>query len=83
MRQTMLQLEPPLFVITPKGEGRALFLIHNGMEPNMEFLIRHDATGDLYNALISEVRIIDNPMFDDKEVLPFKGRALEHKYDKK
>ena len=71
----MIQLEPPLFVTTPRGPGRALFLINHGVETNMELLIRHDADGSLYNALLPEVKVDSNPMFNDPEVKPFKGRV--------
>jgi hypothetical protein len=59
----MLQLNPPLWVSTPLGEGHCLFLIDYGPSINTVWVIHQFETGEVVHVDSSEVRVMGNPMY--------------------
>lgn len=60
---TMLQLNPPLWVTTPLGEGHALVLIDYGPSINTVWLVHLFDTGKVTHVDSSEVRVMGNAMW--------------------
>lgn len=60
---TMLQLNPPLWVTTPLGEGHALILIDYGPSINTVWLVHLFDTGKVTHVDSSEVRVMGNAMW--------------------
>lgn len=59
----LLQLNPPLWVTTPLGEGHALFLIDYGPSINTVWLVHLFDTGKVTHVDSSEVRVMGNAMW--------------------
>ena len=59
----MLQLNPPLYVTTPLGEGHALVLIDYGPSLNTVWVVHLFADGRVVHVDSSEVRLFGNPMY--------------------
>jgi hypothetical protein len=59
----MLQLNPPLWVSTPKGEGHALLVLDYGPSINTVWVVHQFDTGAVVHVDSSEVRIMGNPMY--------------------
>lgn len=59
----MLQLNPPIWVTTPLGEGHALFILDYGPSINTVWVIHHFETGEVAHVDSSEVRVMGNPMY--------------------
>lgn len=59
----LLQLNPPLWVTTPLGEGHALVLIDYGPSINTVWLIHLFDTGKVTHVDSSEVRVMGNAMW--------------------
>lgn len=57
---TILQLNPPLPVTCPRGEGQALFLIDYGSEHHLMWTIAIDETGELWTYSNPHVRAQKN-----------------------
>ena len=55
----ILQLDPPIPMITPKGKGYANFLVDRGMEFDNEWIVFLES-GEVWSFLNSKVRIQDN-----------------------
>ncbi len=55
----ILQLDPPIPMITPKGHGYANFLVDRGMEYDNEWIV-FLSNGEIWSFLNSKVRIEDN-----------------------
>ena len=56
----MLQLNPPLPVMTPKGRGLAWFLIDYGVEHNLMYSVALDENGEVWTFQNTEIRAIKN-----------------------
>jgi hypothetical protein len=59
----MLQLNPPLYVTTPLGEGHCLFLLDYGPSINTVWIVHLFADGRVVHVDSSEVRVFGNPMY--------------------
>ena len=59
----LLQLNPPLWVTTPLGEGHALVLIDYGPSINTVWLVHLFETGKVTHVDSSEVRVMGNAMW--------------------
>lgn len=58
------QCNPPLYVVTPLGEGHALFLLDYGPSINTVWVVHQFDDGRVVHVDSSEVRIMGNPMYD-------------------
>ncbi len=56
----MLQLDPPLPMLTPKGEGMAHFLIDYGPESDLYWTVFITETGEIWTFSNREVRASKN-----------------------
>lgn len=56
----ILQLDPPLPMTTPKGEGIAHFLIDYGAETHLMWVVFMDADGSCWTVPNPEVRMAPN-----------------------
>lgn len=56
----MLQLNPPLPLLTPKGEGIAHFMIDYGPESDLYWTVFITATGEIWTFSNREVRASKN-----------------------
>jgi hypothetical protein len=59
----MLQLNPPIYVTTPLGEGHALVLLDYGPNLNTVWLVHLFADGRVVHVDSSEIRVFGNPMY--------------------
>lgn len=59
----MLQLNPPIWVTTPLGEGHALFLIDYGPAINTVWVVHLFDGGKVTHVDSSEVRVMGNAMW--------------------
>lgn len=59
----IIQLNPPLMLITPKGKGMCHFLIDYSLEHDLVWVVFIDDTGECWSFKNSEVRITDNITF--------------------
>lgn len=59
----MLQLNPPLWVKTPLGEGHALLVIDYGPSVNTIWVVHQFDDGRVVHVDSSEVRMMGNPMY--------------------
>lgn len=57
----IIQLNPTIAVLTPNGEGEAMFIFDYGLNCNQVFLVRHDG-GKLLNYYLEQIKVFDNPM---------------------
>jgi hypothetical protein len=60
MATSQLQLDPPFWIQTPKGEGFALIHIDYGMTENGVFLVHLHETGELLYVDMKECRGVEN-----------------------
>lgn len=56
----MIQLNPPIPLFTPKGEGLAHFIIDYGIEHNLYWVVFIDSTGECWTFQNPEVRATKN-----------------------
>lgn len=56
----ILQLDPPIPLITPKGKGWAHFLIDYSQEHHLHWVVFIDETGECWTVPNPEVRIQSN-----------------------
>jgi hypothetical protein len=56
----LLQLNPIIPMITPKGEGMAHFLIDIGIEHHLQWIVFIDKTGECWTFDNPDVRLQDN-----------------------
>ena len=59
----MLQLNPPVWVQTPLGEGHCLFLIDYGVSINTCWVIHLFETGKVVHVDSSDIRVMGNAMY--------------------
>lgn len=57
---TMLQLDPPIPLLTPRGEGLAHLVIDYGMEHHLYWTVFIDETGECWTFPNPQVRIQGN-----------------------
>ena len=56
----MIQLNPPIPLITSKGNGWAFFLIDRSQEHDLEWVVFLDNTGECWTFNNSQVKIRNN-----------------------
>lgn len=56
----MTQLDPPIPLSTPKGDGLAWIVIDYGAEHNLMWVVAIDATGEIWTFANPEVRALKN-----------------------
>lgn len=61
---TMIQLDPPLWLRTPKGVGLCHFCIDYGAEHDLIWVVGDDATGEIWAWPNPQVRMIPNVSLD-------------------
>ena len=59
----MLQLNPQIPVVTPKGNGWAFFLIDRSQEHDLEWVVFIDNNGECWTFKNSDIRIQKNYTF--------------------
>lgn len=59
----MLQLNPPIYVTTPLGEGHALVPLDYGPSINTVWVVHLFEDGRVVHVDSSEVRVFGNPMY--------------------
>ena len=62
--QMIIQLNPALPVMTPKGEAYAHFMIDYGMEEHLMFVCFINATGECWTYKNTKIRMLPNITFD-------------------
>lgn len=60
---SMIQLNPPIWVSTPLGEGHALLVLDYGVSVNTVWVVHQFDTGAVVHVDSSEVRVMGNPMY--------------------
>lgn len=60
----MLQLNPPLWLSTPKGVGLCHVLIDYGAEHDLLWVVAQDDTGEIWTWPNPQVRLIPNLSLD-------------------
>lgn len=61
----ILQLDPPIPMITPKGKGYANFLVDRGMEFDNEWIVFLE-NGEIWSFLNNQVRLENNYTYGRK-----------------
>jgi hypothetical protein len=56
----IIQLDPPIPLISPKGKGIAHFLIDYGIEYDLMWVIAIDETGEIWTFKNPEIRFLKN-----------------------
>jgi hypothetical protein len=72
----MIQLNPQIPVLTPKGKGWAFFLIDRSQEHDLEWVVFLDDGGYCWTFQNSEIRIQKNLTFARKNIVGF-GSFME------
>lgn len=72
----MLQLNPPLWVLTPKGEGFANVIIDYGPALNSVWIVSLFETGETLHVDCAEIRMCGNEMYDIPQPKSFDGRNI-------
>jgi hypothetical protein len=67
----MIQLNPQIPVITPKGNGWAFFLIDRSQEHDLEWVVFLDNGGYCWIFNNSDIRIQKNLTFSRDNIAPF------------
>lgn len=57
---TILQLNPPIELQTPKGNGLAWLVIDNGIEYNLQWVVAINETGEIWTYSNPDVRATKN-----------------------
>lgn len=70
---TILQLNPPIPLSTPRGKGIAHFLIDYGMESNLIWVIALDDNGEIWAYENPQVRFQKNITLGRKECASIKS----------
>ena len=68
----MLQLNPPIWVTTPLGEGFALLVIDYGPALNSIWVVHIFADGQLVHVESNDIRVMGNGMYAIKNPEPVK-----------
>jgi len=72
----ILQLNPAIWVMTPRGEGHAVFIIDYGPNINTIWVVHNFDDGSVIHVDSSEIRLFGNEMWDIPHPKPFKGRNV-------
>lgn len=72
----ILQLNPSIWVLTPKGEGHAMFIIDYGPNINTIWIVHLFEDGSIVHVDSCEIKIFGNEMWDIPHPLPFKERNV-------
>lgn len=64
----IIQLNPPLPLITPKGNGWAHFLIDYGVEHDLLWVVFQNDTGECWSWLNRDIKIQSNITLNRKKV---------------
>ena len=56
----ILQLNPPIPLSTPKGDGVAWAVIDYGIEHNLQWIVAIDETGEIWTYQNPQIRAIKN-----------------------
>jgi hypothetical protein len=72
----ILQLNPPIWVLTPKGEGFALLIIDYGIHLNSVWVVTIFDTGEVTHIDSNEVKVMGNSMLNIPDPKPFKERNI-------
>lgn len=56
----IVQLNPPIPLSTPKGNGLAWFMINYGIENDIEWVVAIDGTGEIWSFRTPEIRAQKN-----------------------
>lgn len=67
----MIQLNPPLPVITSRGKGVAHFLIDYGYEHHLTWVVFLDASGECWSFKNTDIRIQSNITHGRTHISPF------------
>ena len=67
----MIQLNPTIPVLTPKGTGWAFFLIDRSQEHDLEWVVFLDNGGYCWTFRNSDIRIQKNPTFNRDNIANF------------
>jgi hypothetical protein len=67
----MIQLNPQIPVLTPKGKGWAFFLIDRSQEHDLEWVVFLDDGGYCWTFQNSDIRIQKNLTFSRKMIMKF------------
>lgn len=67
----ILQLNPPIPMSTPKGDGWAFFMIERSQEHHIEWVIFLDNSGQCWTFQNPEVRMQNNYTMNRKKDLSF------------
>ena len=71
----MIQLNPTIPVITPKGNGWAFFLIDRSQEHHLEWVVFLDETGECWTFQNPDIRIQKNYTFWRKNISDLKSET--------
>lgn len=63
----ILQLNPPIPLITPKGKGFAHFLIDYSQEHDLQWVVFIDETGECWTFRNDKIRIVPNETLERKK----------------
>ena len=72
----MIQLNPQIPVLTPKGKGWAFFLIDRSQEHDLEWVVFLDDGGYCWTFQNSDIRLQKNLTFARKNIVGF-GSFIE------
>jgi hypothetical protein len=67
----MIQLNPQIPVLTPRGKGWAFFLIDRSQEHDLEWVVFLDDGGYCWTFRNSDIRIQKNLTLDRKNIVGF------------
>lgn len=67
----ILRLDPPIPLVTPKGKGLAHFLIDNGIEHNLQWVVFLDANGECWTYQNPDIRAQRNITQGREYISPF------------
>jgi hypothetical protein len=68
----MIQLNPPIPLVTPKGTGLAHFLIDYGHEHNLQWVVAQDGTGECWTWENPQIRFAKNITMGRTTITPIK-----------
>lgn len=67
----ILQISPPLPLKTPKGNGLAYFVIDNGPEHSLQWVVFLDTTGECWTYSNEMIRAQKNITMGRENISPF------------
>ena len=72
----IIQTNPPIWVMTPLGEGFAHFIIDYGVHLNSMWKVALFETGEVINVDDAEIRVMGNEALNIPMPKPFKERNI-------